>query len=139
MSYDMFGYSLLNPMGYNSYNMGMPNMTNSLYMKNLYNQLKNYAASAAAKGTDGSGNADGSNAANLTSTDFQTAFNEAFRKALQESLGTSDTASQAGTGIAKTTAKTASGRATSAQTAYNNYVRSYGTHHPSRIWASKLV
>lgn len=138
MSYDMLGYGLLNPLGYNSYNMGMSNMTNSLYMMNFYNQLKNYAASAAAKGTDGLGNADGSNVANLTSTDFQTAFNEAFRKALQESLGISDTASQAGAGSAKTTAKTASGRATSAQAAYNNYVSSYGTH-PSRIWTSKLV
>ena len=138
MSYDMLGYSLLNPMGYNSYNMGMSNMTNSLYMMNFYNQLKNYAASAAAKGTDGSGNADGSNVANLTSTDFQTAFNEAFRKALQESLGISDTASQAGAGNAKTTAKTAPDRTISAQTAYKNYVSSYNTH-PSRIWTSKLV
>ena len=138
MSYDMFGYNLLNPMGYNPYNMGMSNMTNSLYMMNFYNQLKNYAASAAAKGTDGSGNAAGSSVANLTSTDFQTAFNEAFRKTLQESLGISETASKTSAGIGNSTAKAASNHAASAQTAYNNYVRSYGSH-PSRIWTSKLV
>lgn len=138
MSYDMFGYSLLNPMGYNSYNMGMPNMTNSLYMMNFYNQLKNYAASAAAKGTDGSGNAAGSNVANLTSTDFQTAFNEAFRKALQESLGISETATATAANTGKSMAKTASVRTTSAQTAYDNYKSAYG-RHPSRIWTSKFV
>ena len=138
MSYDMFGYSLLNPMGYNSYNMGMSNMTNSLYMMNFYNQLKNYAASAAAKGTDGSGNANGSNVTDLTTTDFQTAFNEAFRKALQESLGISETVSRTGAGNGKTTANTASDRAMSAQAAYNNFKNSYGSH-PSRIWTSKFV
>ena len=138
MSYNMFGYSLLNPMGYNPYNMGLSSMTNSLYMTNFYNQLKNYAVSAAAKGTDGSGNAAGSNVANLTSTDFQTAFNDAFRKALQESLGISETASGTSAGTGNSTSRTASNRAASAQTAYNNYVSSYG-RHPSRIWTSKLV
>ena len=138
MSYDMFSYNLLNPMGYNPYNMGMSNMTNSLYMMNFYNQLKNYAASGAAKWIGGSENAVGSNVANLTSTDFQTAFNESFRKALQESLGISETSSKTTAGTGKSTAKTASDRTASAQTAYNNYVSSYGSH-PSRIWTSKLV
>lgn len=132
MSYGLFGYDLLNAGGYNPYGM---NMTNSLYMMNFYEQLKNYYAGSASNATDKSANAaSGSPGTAASATDFQTAFQEAFRKALQETMGITDSVaarSQTASG-----GGTASNRTTAVQSAYQS-MNSYG-RHPSRIWTSSL-
>ncbi len=124
MYYNMFGYNLLDPTGYNAYGM---NMTNSLYMMNFYNQLKNYAAGANSQ-TDAAEKADESGNDHSSGTDFQTAYLEAFRKTLQQSLGISENASEE---------QNVSNRALSAQTAYRRMAH-YGSH-PSHIWTSNFV
>lgn len=132
MSYNLSGYNIMNAGGYDPYGM---NMTNSLYMMNFYEQLKNHYAGSAGK-TAGSA-AVGSGTASMASTDFQTAFQEAFRKALQESMGITDStasASQTTSGGGKTTSGTVSNRAVSAQKAYQT-MSSYGSH-PSHFWTS---
>lgn len=138
MNYGLLGYNLLSAGGYDPYGM---NMTNSLYMMNFYEQLKNYYAGSAAKTANGTGStAAGSGTANATSADFQTAFQEAFRKALQESMGITDD-----TAAARQTASGAEGAArgavkdfaASARDTYQT-MSSYGCH-PSRFWTSSFA
>lgn len=134
MSYNLLGYNFMNAGGYDPYGM---NMTNSLYMMNFYEQLKNYYAGSAGK-TTGNTTA-GQETANKTSADFQTAFQDAFRKALQESMGITDStasASQTASDTGKAASGTASNRAVSAQKAYQTM--SHGSH-PSRFWTSRFV
>lgn len=137
MSYDLLGYDMFNAGGYNPYGM---NLTNSLYMMNFYDQLKNYYAGSASRAADGTGKAAaGSSGTTAASTaDFQTAFQEAFRKALQETMGITDSAaaaSQTASGAGKTTVRVSDSTA-SAQSAYQA-MSSYRSH-PSRIWTSSL-
>ena len=132
MSYNLSGYNFMSAGGYDPYGM---NMTNSLYMMNFYEQLKNYYAGRAGN-TAGSAAA-GSGTAGTASTDFQTAFQEAFRKALLESMGITDSTastSQTSSGSGKTTSGIASNRTVSAQKAYQT-MRSHGSH-PSHLWTS---
>ncbi|MCM1543338.1 MAG: hypothetical protein NC121_19055 [Blautia sp.] len=134
MSYNLFGYNFMNAGSYDPYGM---NMTNSLYMMNFYEQLKNYYAGSAGKTTDSAGStAAGQGTAGASSTDFQTAFQAAFRKALQESMGIADSA-QTGSGAGKTASGTVSGRSVSAQRAYQT-MSSYCSH-PSHIWTSNFA
>lgn len=135
MSYNLLGYNFMNAGGYDPYGM---NMTNSLYMMNFYEQLKNYYAgrtgNTTASGDTGSGTANG------TSADFQTAFQEAFRKALQESMGLTDStasATQAASGSEKTAAGTVSDHGNAARSAYQT-MSSYCSH-PSHFWTSSFA
>ena len=143
MSYFLSGYNFMNAGGYDPYGT---NMTNTLYMMNFYEQLKNYYAgntartAGSAKTADSAGNTAGSGTADRTSADFQTAFQDAFRKALQESMGITDSTaavSQTASGTGKTTQGTGTNRAVSAQSAY----QTMGSHsrHPSRFWTSSFV
>ncbi len=138
MSYDLLGCNLLSPGGYSPYGMGMNMMTNSLYMMNFYDQLKNYyagGAASAAKGTGGT--AADSGTAGTASADFQTAFQEAFRKALQETMGVTNSNAQTSSGTAHTSAKTTANRIVTAQSAYQGM--SGYCSHPSRIWTSSFA
>lgn len=135
MSYNLSGYNFMNAGGYDPFGM---NTTNSLYMMNVYEQLKNYYAGSAGKATDSA--AAGSGTASGTSVNFQTAFQEAFRKALQESMGITDStasASQTAPDSEKTAAGTVSDRSNTAGSAYQ-VMSSYG-RHPSHIWTSRFV
>lgn len=135
MSYNLLGYNFMNGGGYDPFGM---NMTNSLYMMNFYEQVKNYYAGRAGKATDGE--TTGSGTEGRTSADFQTAFQEAFRKALQESMGLTDStapASQAASGIQKTATGTLSDRGNTVRNAYQA-MNSYGSH-PSRFWTSRFA
>lgn len=137
MSYNLSGYNFMNAGGYDSYGM---NMTNSLYMMNFYEQLKNYYAGNAGKTADSAGSAAGQGTANVASADFQTAFQEAFRKALQESMGIRDSASaasQTADSAGKAASGTVSNRSVSARSAYQT-MSSYCSH-PSHIWTSSFV
>lgn len=134
MSYNLSGYNFMNAGGYDPFGM---NMTNSLYMMNFYEQLKNYYAGNTGKTTGST--AVGSGTVNMASTDFQTAFQEAFRKALQESMGITDStaASQTASATGKAASGTASNRTVSAQKAYQTM--SSHRRHPSHIWTSSFV
>ena len=134
MSYNLSGYNFMSAGEYDPYGM---NMTNSLYMMNFYEQLKNYYAGRA-NNTAGS-TAAGSGTAGTVSTDFQTAFQDAFRKALQESMGitgNTTSVSQTTSGSGKTTSGTATNRTVSARKAYQTM--SHGSH-PSHFWTSRFV
>lgn len=135
MSYNLLGYNFMNAGGYDPFGM---NMTNSLYMMNFYEQLKNYYAGSTGKATGSEST--GSGAVNRTSTDFQTAFQEAFRKALQESMGVTDStasAAQAASDSEKTAAGTVSARGNDARSAYQA-MSSYCSH-PSHFWTSSFA
>lgn len=137
MNLGLSGFNLFNVGGcagsYDPYGM---NMTNSLYMMNFCEQLKNYYAGSASRAADGTGKANsaaGSSGTSAASTaDFQTAFQEAFRKALQDTVGIAGGAgtAQAVSGSGKTAG------AVSGQSAYQA-MSSYCAH-PSRIWTSGL-
>lgn len=134
MSYNLSGCNFMSAGGYDPYGM---NMTNSLYMMNFYEQLKDYYAGRTAKTTDGTGStAATSGTANTTSADFQTAFQEAFRKALQESMGITDGTSAASQN--SVTGKTAQGTVTNRMASACNAYRTMSgcNSHPSRFWTS---
>jgi len=138
MSYFLSGLNSMNAGGYDPYGM---NMTNSLYMMNFYEQLKNYYAGNAARTANGAGSTTaGQGTAGRTSADFQTAFQEAFRKALQESMGITDgtaAASQTASDAGKTAKGAVADRTVSAQNAYQT-MSSYCCH-PSHIWTSSFA
>lgn len=135
MSYNLFGCNFMNAGGFDPYGVSM---TNSLYMMNFYEQLKNYYAGSAGKATGGE--AAGSGTGNRTSADFQAAFQDAFRKALQESMGIKDSTvspSQTASDRGNAVAGNVTDRGTSASSAYQA-MSSYGCH-PSHIWTSRFA